>query len=142
MQSKRLRLLLNLAELPIDNLSRENVTRLPLLECRRMQDKPLISAGQYEEFVRAARSPSKRRSKDQLNSLLIERSRDAGKRGTTRAFGPSHNGSSSLWRRGSRTMGPNIALGKLPGLRRSRRLRSLSGSSLPSFGQNIEPNLA
>jgi len=73
-----------------------------------------------------------------INTLLIERSRDAGKPGTTRAVGPSHNGSCSLWRRGSRTMAPNIAFGELLALPSSLPLSlSLSlASPFPSPRQN------
>lgn len=55
-----------------------------------------VSARQYEEFVRAAFA-IQASIEGSINTLLIERSRDAGERGTTRAVGPSHNGSSSLW---------------------------------------------
>jgi len=86
--------LLNFMKFLIDSLFRPRECHS--VECRQIQNKSLVSAWQYEKFVRVAFA-IQASIEGSINTLLIERSCDAGERGTTRAVGPSHNSSSSLW---------------------------------------------
>lgn len=60
-------------------------------ECRlaEIRGKSHVSARQYEKFAEAMLAVTSESIEGSINALLIERSRDAGKRGTTRTLGPS-----------------------------------------------------